>query len=127
MGTLSEQGTLEPSRLNVVFWGVATGAVAAVMLIVGGDSALTGLQNLTIVAAVPFALVMVGIAWALVKDLRSDPMMVRKRYAAQVVENAVVAGVTQHGDDFALTVEAADEPVLPQASSTPSRSADIAR
>ena len=35
------------------------------------------------VAAVPFALVMVGIAWALVKDLRNDPMMVRRRYAAQ--------------------------------------------
>jgi choline/carnitine/betaine transport len=127
MGTLSEKGTLEPSKANVVFWGVATGAVAAVMLIVGGDSALTGLQNVTIVAAVPFALVMVGIAWALVKDLRQDPMMVRKRYAEQVVENAVVAGVTQHGDDFALTVEAADEPVLPAGDSTPSRSADIVR
>ncbi len=105
MGTLSERGTLEPSRSVVIFWGVATGAVAAVMLLVGGDSALTGLQNVTIVAAVPFALVMVGIAWALVKDLRNDPMMVRRRYAAQAIDDAVVAGVTQHGDDFALTVE----------------------
>ena len=105
MGTLSERGTLEPSRPTVIFWGVATGAVAAVMLLVGGDAALTGLQNLTIVAAVPFALVMVGIAWALVKDLRNDPMMVRRRYAAQAIDDAVVTGVTQHGDDFALAVE----------------------
>ncbi len=34
MGTLSQRGTMEPSRWNVVFWGVATGAVAAVMLLV---------------------------------------------------------------------------------------------
>ena len=70
MGTLSQRGTLRPSRPTVIFWGVATGAVAAVMLLVGGDQpaeALTGLQNITIVAALPFALVMVGIAWALVK------------------------------------------------------------
>jgi len=112
MGSLSERGTLEPSKKTVIFWGVATGGVAAVMLLVGGDSALTGLQNITIVAALPFAIVMIGLCVALVKDLRSDPMMVRQRYAAQAVENAVVAGVTLHGDDFALTVEAADDSVL---------------
>jgi len=38
--------------------------------------------------------------------------MVRQRYAAQAVENAVVAGVTLHGDDFALSVEPADDSVL---------------
>ncbi len=112
MGTLSQRGTLEPSRANVVFWGVATGAVGAVMLVAGGDDALTGLQNITIVAALPFALVMVGVAWALVRDLRADPLMVRRRYAAQAVENAVVQGVSLHGDEFALAVESADEPVL---------------
>jgi choline-glycine betaine transporter len=93
----------------VIFWGVATGAVAAVMLLVGGDDALTGLQNITIVAALPFALVMVGIAWSLVKDLSADPLMVRRRYAAQAVEDAVVAGVTKHGDDFSLSVEPSAE------------------
>ena len=105
MGTLSQKGTIEPSKPGVVFWGVATGAVAAVMLLIGSDSALTGLQNLTIVAAVPFALVMVGIAWALVKDLRTDPMTIRRRYGARVVNDAVVSGVTRHGDDFELIVD----------------------
>lgn len=105
MGTLSERGTLEPSRWVVVFWGVATGAVAAVMLLVGGDSALTGLQNITIVAALPFVVVMVGLCFALVKDLRHDPLMVRRRYAAAAVEQAVVDGVTRHGDDFTIRVE----------------------
>jgi choline/carnitine/betaine transport len=104
MGSLSERGTITPSRPTVVFWGVATGAVAAVMLLVGDAKALTGLQTITIVAALPFVLVMIGLAVALVKDLRADPLMVRKQYAEEAVEQAVIAGVTEHGDDFVLTV-----------------------
>jgi choline/carnitine/betaine transport len=127
MGTLSQRGTIHPSKGNVIFWGVATGAVAAVMLTVGGDSALTGLQNITIVAALPFALVMVGLAWALVKDLRDDPMMVRRRYAEAAVEKAVVTGASLHGDDFELRVQQADEPLLTEGDTTPSESAQIVR
>ena len=70
MGSLSERGALEPSKPTVIFWGVATGAVAAVMLLVGGADALDGLKTITIVAALPFVLVMVGLAVSLVKDLR---------------------------------------------------------
>ncbi|MBJ7462516.1 MAG: BCCT family transporter [Mycolicibacterium sp.] len=105
MGSLSERGTIEPHRKTVIFWGVATGAVAAVMLLVGGSDALTGLQTITIVAALPFVLVMIGLAVALVKDLRQDPMMVRRQYAAEAVNSAVIAGVTAHGDDFVISVE----------------------
>jgi choline/carnitine/betaine transport len=105
MGTLSERGALHPSRPTVIFWGIATGAVAAVMLLVGGEDALTGLQTITIVAALPFVLVMVGLAVALVKDLRTDPLMVRQKYAAEAMENAVIAGVTEHGDDFVISVD----------------------
>ena len=79
MGTLSERGTQEPSRPNVIFWGVSTGVVAAVMLLAGGTDALTGLQTITIVAALPFVVVMVGLAVALMKDLRRDPLMVRRQ------------------------------------------------
>jgi len=107
MGTLSERGTLAPSRKTVIFWGAATGAVAAVMLLVGGEDALSGLQNLTIVAALPFLVVMVGLAVALVRDLSSDPLIVRRAYAVAAVEQAIVAGVTEHGDDFTLTFEEA--------------------
>jgi len=127
MGSLSQRGTIHPSRGNVIFWGVATGGVAAVMLTVGGDDALTGLQNITIVAALPFALVMVGLAWALVKDLRNDPMMVRRRYAEAAVEKAVVTGAALHGDDFELRVQQADEPLVTQGDTTPSESSEIVR
>jgi choline-glycine betaine transporter len=75
------------------------------MLLVGGEDALTGLQTITIIAALPFVLVMIGLSVALVKDLRRDPMVVRGQYAAEAVNSAVIAGVTQHGDDFIISVE----------------------
>ncbi|KAA6436130.1 BCCT family transporter [Agrococcus sediminis] len=105
MGTLSHRGSLRPSRASVVFWGVATGAVAAIMLLLGGEDALAGLQQVTIIAALPFVVIMVGLAVALTRDLSQDPVVVRRAYAVAAVEQAVVAGVTEHGDDFQLTVE----------------------
>ena len=105
MGSLSERGTINPSKPTVVFWGVATGAVAAVMLLVGGADALSGLQTITIIAALPFAFVMVALAVALVRDLSVDPLVVRRQYALEAVEQAVITGVTAHGDDFVLSVE----------------------
>jgi choline/carnitine/betaine transport len=104
MGTLSERGTTDPRRRTVVFWGCATGAVAAVMLLIG-TNALNGLKTITIVAALPFVVVMVALAVSLVKDLRQDPLMVRHAYATDAVEQAVITGVTEHGDDFVISVE----------------------
>jgi choline-glycine betaine transporter len=86
MGTLSQRGTIRPSKSVVVFWGVVMGAVAVVMLLAGGADALTGLQNLTIIAALPFMVVMVGLCVSLARDLRSDPMILRQERAAEVME-----------------------------------------
>jgi choline/carnitine/betaine transport len=114
MGTLSERGSAAPRRPVVIFWGVATGAVAAVMLLAGGDGgdagdALSSLQSMTIVAAVPFVLVIIGLCVSLVLDLRTDPVVLRRQYAVEAVEQAVVTGVTEHGDDFVISVEADPE------------------
>ena len=109
MGSLSQRGTLEPSRWVVVFWGVVMGAVAAIMLLIGGDAGLTGLQNLTIIVALPFVLVMIGLAVSLAKDLRSDPMVLREVVATEAVEQAVVHGLQTHGDDFVLSVQQAPD------------------
>ncbi len=114
MGSLSQRGTLEPSRGVVVFWGVTMGAVAAIMLLLGEEgAALTGLQNLTIIAALPFALVMAAMAVSLVKDLRLDPLVLRGTYANVAVERAVVHGITRHGDHFDLTVQPAPPADVP--------------
>jgi len=109
MGSLSSNGAEEPRRGVVIFWGALTGAVAAVMLLAGGDhpaDALAGLQRITIVSALPFVLVMLLMCVALVKDLRRDPLALRKRLADSVVERAIKAGVDQHnGGQFDLVTK----------------------
>nr|WP_234320187.1 BCCT family transporter [Streptomyces sp. SBT349] len=106
MGTLSQRGTLEPSRVLVVFWGVLTGAVAAIMLIMSGEGsdALDGLQNLTILAAVPFTLVMIGLCAALMRDLRHDSLILRGERGEEAVEMAVIAGHERYNGDFELRI-----------------------
>ena len=69
MGMLSQNGKEEPHRSLVVFWGVATGAVAAVLLWAGG---LAGLQTLVIIVAGPFMLILIGMCWSLLKALRQE-------------------------------------------------------
>lgn len=106
MGTLSQKGALEPGRFVVIFWGVVTGAVAAVMLLIGNGSgnALTGLQNLTILVAAPFTLVMIGMCVALMRDLRHDPLIVRSDRGDEAVEAAVIAGHEQYDGDFEIRI-----------------------
>jgi choline/carnitine/betaine transport len=110
MGTLSEKGSIEPSKRTVIFWGTVMGSVAAIMLATGGkdgSAALTGLQQITIVAAVPFVLVMAALCLSLYKDLQTDPMIVRHHLGVELVAEAVVTGVDEHDGDFVLVVEPA--------------------
>ncbi|WP_055563807.1 BCCT family transporter [Streptomyces atriruber] len=106
MGTLSQKGALEPGRFVVVFWGIVTGAVGAIMLLIGdgSDDALTGLRNLTILVAAPFTIVMIGMCVALMRDLRHDPLIVRGEHGTEVLEKAVIAGHEHHDGDFELQI-----------------------
>jgi len=110
MGGLSERGAENPTRKVVVFWGVATGAVAAIMLLAGGSdpaAALNGLKNITIVASLPFVIVMLLLCVAIWKDLSKDPLMIRNRLARHVLEDSVETAIGRHdGEPFELrTVE----------------------
>ncbi|MEV7226393.1 BCCT family transporter [Polymorphospora sp. NPDC051019] len=71
LGSLSSRGALYPHRALTVLWGVMIGAVAAVLLVAGG---LGGLQQATIMVALPFVVVMLGLAVALLKEMAADPM-----------------------------------------------------
>ncbi|HJX79298.1 BCCT family transporter [Glutamicibacter sp.] len=106
MGALSERGAEDPSKKSVIFWGVSVGAVAAVMLLAGGDhpaAALNGLKNITIVAALPFVLVMLLLCVAIWKDLSRDPLVLRGKVALEVLEQAVDDGLERHdGEQFSL-------------------------
>lgn len=88
MGSLTQRGTLTPSRGIVVFWGGLTGGVAALLLWTGGSEALNALQTMTIIAAAPFVIVMIGLCVSLYRDLRRDPLITggRRRRLLRRVE-----------------------------------------
>ncbi|MGO1324713.1 MAG: BCCT family transporter [Brevibacterium aurantiacum] len=106
MGTLSANGREEPGKGLVLFWGVATGAVAAVMLLAGGSDpaeALEGLKNITIVAALPFVIVMLLLCVAVWKDLSRDPLIIQGQLANHVLEQSVATAVNEYdGSVFGL-------------------------
>ncbi|UBH06661.1 choline transporter [Leucobacter sp. Psy1] len=104
MGMLTTRGDQSPSRWVVIFWGLVMSGIAVVMLLLGDATALEGLQQLVIVTAVPFAIIMILIIIAWFKDLRTDPYTLRHHYADNAMRNAVVEGVDRYGDDFALQV-----------------------
>jgi glycine betaine transporter len=70
MGMLSQHGKEEPMRWLIIFWGVAQGAVAGVLLFSGG---LGALQTLVIIVAGPFMLVICAMCVSLMKSLRAEP------------------------------------------------------
>ncbi|MFJ4918955.1 BCCT family transporter [Streptomyces sp. NPDC088725] len=116
MGTLSQKGAFEPTRSVVIFWGVVTGAVGAVMLLIGGGGgdALEGLQNLTILVAAPFVVVMTGMCVALLRDLRRDPLIVRGEQGEEAMESAVIAGQERYDGDFELRIGPAEDQAGPE-------------
>ena len=107
MGTLSQRGTIHPSRGVVVFWGSVMGAIAAIMLLVGGGEgdALSGIQNITIIMAAPFAVAMVLLCVALARDLRNDPLVRRGLRSTAAIEQAVEFGQRTYGDQFYVPVK----------------------
>ena len=69
MGMLSQNGEESPRRGLTVFWGTATGAVAALLLWQDG---LTSLQTLVILVAGPFMLILIALCFSLLKALRQE-------------------------------------------------------
>jgi choline/glycine/proline betaine transport protein len=62
-------GDPEPPVMHRVIWGLKEGLVAAVLLLAGGLSAL---QTAAITAALPFSVIMLFMAWGLVRALRAE-------------------------------------------------------
>ncbi|ROR55084.1 choline/carnitine/betaine transport [Luteococcus japonicus] len=106
---LAQKGNPEPNKLITAFFAICMAGIAVVILLFGGRNALQGLQNLVVITALPFALVLVLMAVALVKLLRNDPQAIREHYQEKAIQKAVKHGVTEYGDNFALAVEPTDE------------------
>ncbi|MEU9191752.1 BCCT family transporter [Streptomyces hundungensis] len=99
MGSLTSRGSLHPPTWLVVMWGVLMAAVAAVLLVAGG---LKSLQTATILVALPFVVVMLGLCWSLVKELREDPGAGPSRHGAlhglrDAVRTMVGDAITEQG------------------------------
>ena len=109
LGTLSSRGRKEPWKPLVIFWAVLSGAVAAVLLFVGG---LPALQTFTILAATPFVLIIIGLCVSLYVDLRRDPL--RQRTMGPVRTSSEALGTVPFTNPAA---ESADVEAPPEAAS----------
>jgi choline/glycine/proline betaine transport protein len=87
--TLVSMGNEHPPSYLRVFWGLAIGAVAAVLLVAGG---LGALQTASIVAALPCSVVVVLAIYGLCKALRAERLPDQKR---RQDDTAAVADVAQ--------------------------------
>ena len=100
MASMSQGGRPEPSRWVTILWGVLLGTIAIALLLAGGQSALAGLQSLMVVSALPFAIIVIGIMYSWAQDLRTDPYIIRRKYARAAIAQGVRRGIDEFGDDF---------------------------
>ena len=78
MGSMAQNGRADANPWLSAALGGLTAAVGLTLLL-SGDNALTNLQNVTIVAASPFLVIIILLMFALVKDLRNDVIYVEHR------------------------------------------------
>lgn len=100
MASMSQRGKPEPTTWVTITWGLLLGAAALALLLAGGETALSGLQSIMVVSALPFAIIVVGIMVAWAQELRTDPYMLRHYYARAAIAQGVRRGIVEHGDDF---------------------------
>jgi len=67
--TMLACGHGDPPLRHRIVWGVGEGAIAALLLVAGG---LTALQAAVITAGLPFSVVMAGMAYAFLRALRDE-------------------------------------------------------
>ncbi|TWT24770.1 BCCT family transporter [Planomicrobium sp. CPCC 101110] len=76
LGMQSTNGSLLPSNQIKILWGIAQSLVAAILLSVGG---LTAVQNTIIIAALPFSFIIILMVIALFKALSAELKLVKPK------------------------------------------------
>lgn len=69
LSMLSSEGTLNPPQYKKIIWGFIEASMAFILLCSGG---LKPLQTISIVAALPFLVIMILICFSLVKQFKTD-------------------------------------------------------
>ncbi|MFA9556614.1 BCCT family transporter [Evansella sp. AB-rgal1] len=87
LGAMTSDGSLEPKLFVKIVWGFLIAGTASVLLISDG---LDGLQSASIIAALPFALIMIAMVFSLLmlmkKDLKEDKKMREEKLIQKVKE-----------------------------------------
>jgi choline/glycine/proline betaine transport protein len=81
---LTSGGKIDAPVGQRIFWALAEGGVAAVLLIGGG---LQALQTATIVTGLPFAIILIVMCFSLYKGLSEDLKKQKKRESQKELEN----------------------------------------
>ena len=79
MGSMSQSGRTDASPWLSAGWGVLTALIGLTLLLSGGNDALSNLQNVTIIAASPFLIILIALMPAIVKALRRDVIYLELR------------------------------------------------
>ena len=78
LGMLSAKGSIHPASAIKVSWGVILALFALIMIYTGGTQAI---QNLLIIAALPFSIVIILMMWSLFRALGEEkPRYQQPRY-----------------------------------------------
>lgn len=109
MASMSQSGRPNPSKPVTITWGLLLGLIATSLLLAGGNNALSGLQSIMVVTALPFAFVTIGVMITWAKDLRTDPFIIRRTYAQEAIAQGVRRGIDEHGDAFVFSVNEVPE------------------
>jgi len=80
LGMLSSEGRLTPTNRVKLIWGVLQSSIAAVLLLSGG---LEALQTASIVAAAPFAIIMVLMCVSIHRALQEEDRLRRQHERAR--------------------------------------------
>lgn len=76
LASMTTLGSLNPSNFAKLVWGGLMSAIAGVLLFAGG---LEALQTASLIAALPFTVLLLMLIISVIKLLRKEPLPIRKR------------------------------------------------
>ncbi|TYB71828.1 BCCT family transporter [Bizionia gelidisalsuginis] len=92
--SLTSGGKIDAPVGQRIFWAIAEGGIAAVLLIGGG---LQALQSATVVTGLPFTVILIIMCFSLYKGLSEDLRKLKKRESQKELENyeEIVSGIVK--------------------------------
>src|SRR5699024_10108624 len=72
LGMQTSYGSIQPSTRLKIVWGVSLSAIAVVLLLAGGEEALSAIQSAATIAAFPFSVVVILMVFAFSKDSNNE-------------------------------------------------------